>query len=79
MIGLKVLNEVKIGKMNERIKELYDIAQGSIDPMDKNGNVMEKFANLILQECASLFPMIFTDEQYPRRIDKTIKKHFGVE
>jgi hypothetical protein len=39
----------------------------------------EKFAELIVNECAGLFPLTFTDEQYQRRIDKTIKKHFGVE
>jgi hypothetical protein len=39
----------------------------------------EKFAELIIEECASLFPMTFTDEQYQRRIDKTIRKHFGVQ
>lgn len=38
----------------------------------------KEFAELIIQECASLFPLQFTDEQYPRRIDKTIKKHFGL-
>lgn len=39
----------------------------------------EKFAELIVNECASLFSLTFTDEQYQRRIDKTIRKHFGVE
>ena len=38
----------------------------------------EKFAELIVRECADLFPKTFTDEQYQRRIDKEIKKHFGV-
>jgi len=38
----------------------------------------EKFVELIVEECVSLFPMQFTDEQYQRRIDKTIRKHFGV-
>lgn len=40
---------------------------------------LEKFAELIIRECASLFPLQFTDEQYQRRIDRTIMKHFGVE
>ena len=39
----------------------------------------EKMVELIVEECASLFPLAFTDEQYPRRIDKTIRKHFGIE
>jgi hypothetical protein len=67
--------------MNERIAKLYDQAIiiedggdyvcGELDP--------EKFAELIVRECAELFPLTFTDEQYQRRIDKTILKHFGVE
>jgi hypothetical protein len=40
---------------------------------------LEKFAELIVKECADLFHLTFTDEQYQRRIDNTIKKHFGVE
>ena len=41
--------------------------------------ILERFGELIIQECANLFPLTFTDEQYQRRIDKTIRKHFGVE
>jgi len=39
---------------------------------------LERFAELIVKECANLFPLTFTDEQYQRRIDKTILKHFGI-
>jgi hypothetical protein len=61
--------------MNERIKELAEQARNNeYGEFDK-----EKFAELIVSECASLFPLTFTDEQYQRRIDKTIKKHFGIE
>lgn len=35
--------------------------------------------DLVVKECASLFPLQFTDEQYQRRIDKTIRKHFGAD
>lgn len=38
----------------------------------------EKFAELIVRECADLFRLAHTDEQYARRIDKTILKHFGI-
>ncbi len=38
----------------------------------------EKFAELIVRECADLFRLAYTDEQYARRIDKTILKHFGI-
>ena len=64
--------------MNERIKELLSQAGVYYEVMPKD-TVYEKFAELIIQECASLFPLTFTDEQYQRRIDKTIRKHFGVE
>lgn len=36
------------------------------------------YAELIVKECTDLFPVQFTDEQYQRRIDKTILKHFGI-
>jgi hypothetical protein len=70
--------------MNERIKLL--IEQAGIElPGDTvfNGHIyrnsLEKFAESIVKECAELFPLTFTDEQYQRRIDKTIKKHFGIK
>jgi hypothetical protein len=39
----------------------------------------QKLAELIIEECADLFTRTHTDEEYQRRIDKTIRKHFGVE
>ena len=70
--------------MNERIEQcLYQAgltAQGCWDELGTyEQEAIEKFAELIVRECANLFPLTFTDEQYQRRIDKTIKKHFGVE
>lgn len=62
--------------MNERIRELYYECQ---DENQSTEQCYQKFAELIVQECAGLFPLTFTDEQYQRRIDKTIMKHFGVE
>ena len=70
--------------MNERIKQLAKqtgyIWHASGDPQiyEFTPEKLEKFAELIIKECASLFPLTFTDEQYQRRIDKTILKHFGV-
>jgi hypothetical protein len=69
--------------MNERIKELADEAR----LITVNGQTRyalaeefeQRFAMLIVQECADLFTRTHTDEQYQRRIDKTILKHFGVE
>ena len=78
--------------MNERIRQLAEQAGIESYPAkllvntDEEGKVsskweipLEKFAELIVAECAGLFTLTFTDEQYQRRIDKTIKKHFGVE
>lgn len=73
--------------MNERIKELAEQANElDYETFDEYNQKTvqhykfnkEKFAQLIILECASLFPQTFTDEQYQRRIDKSIKKHFGV-
>jgi hypothetical protein len=70
--------------MNERIQKLAEQAGLKI-PADAeyNGHIyrhaLEKFAELIVKECADLFPLTFTDEQYQRRIDKTIRKHFGID
>jgi hypothetical protein len=70
--------------MNERIKELWEESTGATFPEEgfyssASKYNIEKFAELIVRECASLFPHQFTDEKYQRRIDKTIKKHFGIE
>ena len=62
--------------MNEKIRQLYYECQ---DESQSTEQCYQKFAELIVQECASLFPLTFTDEQYQRRIDKTIRKHFGVD
>ena len=67
--------------MNERIKELAEQAGYLPDSFGVGHWDMpecQKFAELIIQECANLFPLTFTDEQYQRRIDKTIRKHFGI-
>lgn len=70
--------------MNERIKELAKqtgyIWHASGDPQiyEFTPEKLEKFAELIVRECATMFTLTHTDEQYPRRIDKTILKHFGI-
>jgi hypothetical protein len=64
--------------MNEKIKQLAKQA-GIIGQSETTvAPPVERFVELIVQECAELFSHTFTDEQYQRRIDKTIKKHFGV-
>jgi hypothetical protein len=64
--------------MNERIKQLAKQA-GIIGQSETAvAPPIEQFVELIVEECAGLFPKTFTDEQYQRRIDKTIRKHFGI-
>ena len=68
--------------MNELIEKLAlesGIALGNNINEGSRRDLLNKFAELIVNECAELFPLTFTDEQYQRRIDKTIRKHFGLE
>ena len=89
--------------MNERIKELAEQAaqaaaaypSGQNNSWETQVNFMEKFAELIIKECAELFvdrrymvlnPLEpFADERvrvmkaHDKDTVKTIKKHFGVE
>lgn len=76
--------------MNERIRELLDEAHGSIDPMDQNPNLFEKFAQLIIRECIKLsqptaeYPVDGTwiEKSYWEGCydsSKRIEEHFGVE
>ena len=63
--------------MNENIQKLYiKVLHESAERW--NHPDAEKFAKLIINECANLFSKTFTDEQYQRRIDKEIRKHFGI-
>jgi hypothetical protein len=65
--------------MNERIKQLAEQArENSVRwGVYTEEEFYEKFAELIVRECADHFKLVYTDEQYQRRIDKTILKHFG--
>lgn len=67
--------------MNDQIRECWIKAarEDADETWDTQEQFIERFAKLIVEECVSLFPLQFTDEQYQRRIDKTIKKHFGLE
>ncbi len=75
--------------MNQRIRELADQAHKQAVSeyylrleTEHPGQVIfydifnETFAKFIIEECAELFNLTFTDEQYQRRVDKTIRKHF---
>lgn len=63
--------EIKYERIRELEKQCWNNQTNHLDA--------EKFAGLIINECTSLFLMLITDEDYQRRIDKTIKEHFGVD
>ena len=72
--------------MNERIKELLDEAQGSIDPMQQDANVFEKFAEMIIREYEQFLPIMCpwdkAEEEGPMKgwhVKFVARKHFGVE
>jgi hypothetical protein len=60
--------------MNERIKQLALAAGGSHYP-DVGGRTLEKFAELLIRECAQLAEDI---DGHPRA-RKIVLEHFGVE
>jgi len=69
--------------MNERIGQLAEQA-GLLGPSSRVGNshqATEKFAELIVRECADIFGREGTGEYQVdgNWIAKTIKQHFGVE
>ena len=80
--------------MNERIKQLAEQAkiEFTYDPTETPMRAfaecweddLEKFAELIVQECAGLFPNVYVEieNEYghtPVIAADYIKKHFGVE
>ena len=58
--------------MNERIRELYNKADF---PKVDIENEAERFAELIVRECA-IFSMVATDDHYDV---EALYKHFGIE
>jgi hypothetical protein len=65
--------------MNERIRELALEAGGSHYP-EVNSIQLERFAELIVKECADLCVDNVVDEICGgKRLSAKIKKHFGVE
>ena len=59
--------------MNKRLHEIM-VEAGYAAP--EMAGRAQKLVELITKEYANQFHMIFTDEQYKRRIDKTILNHF---
>ena len=69
--------------MNERIKELAEQATTYIDPSANDGVCWnfdkEKFAELIVLECADIIESQDVDPSFRLRMSWAVKKHFGVK
>ena len=74
--------------MNERIRELAEQARKYVAdaielgfPQDQVDDIRdEKFAELIVRECADLFEVEWGDEKLTGNdVGYVVKKHFGVE
>jgi len=71
--------------MNERIEKLLVEAffESDDSPSDKiykiNDAMIQKFAKLIVQECAGLVQGVPTDTMGYQSADQKIKQHFGVK
>jgi len=71
--------------MNERIQELMELAMELVDPYALEGEFgpkqlnSEKFAELIVRECAGLVQGVPIDTMGYHTADQKIKEHFGVE
>ncbi len=64
--------------MNKRIQELAEQAELTATLLF-NKEKLERFAELIVLECAEMFEGVYTDQHPSKRIDTRIKQHFGVE
>ena len=67
--------------MNERIKELYLQAveyANNCNTFDPRTEMAEKFAELIVRECARVYWNIDDGEIHGEYV-KALKEHFGVE
>ncbi len=71
--------------MNERIQALMEQAMELVDPYALEGEFgprrlnEEKFAELLIRECAGLVQGVPTDTMGYHTADQKIKTHFGVE
>ena len=67
--------------MNERIKQLAEQAGMNIvdDKFSTYGRFAEKFAELIVQECAGIIESQDVDPSFKLRMSWAVKEYFGVE
>ena len=67
--------------MNERIKELLTpkLKEWAGDSDDNFSEELEKFAELIIRECAAIANRVENDDFWITPVDRIIKQHFGIE
>ena len=68
--------------MNERIKELWEEAAETTqgDSWEEKTKFMERFAELIVRECANLFEIEYgTSEVSGNEVARVLQRHFGVK
>ena len=70
--------------MNERIRELWEESTGATVPAEgfyssASAYNIEKFAELIVQECAGVGNRAMYPDSDPDYVGRKIRKHFGVE
>ena len=68
--------------MNERIRELIEQAGFFPTELTQVGPSVEKFAELIVKECAEVIfktPVEYIEIDAMHRIRDNVKSHFGVE
>ena len=67
--------------MNERIKELMPKPWTFPYPDREmySKEQMEHLIVIVVRECADKFEGVYTDQQYPQPIDKTLKQMFGIK
>jgi len=64
--------------MNEQIRKLAEEAELNVTLLF-NKEKLEKFAELIVQECAGIITSQDVDPIFKNRMAWAIKQHFGVE
>ena len=65
--------------MNDRIEELVKQVGTDVSGKWMNVDNVEKFAELIVQECADLVDTLNEAYEAPSTAGKFIKNHFGIE
>ena len=65
--------------MNDRIRELAEQAEFSEKDLHFQGDNFQKFAELIVRECASIIESQDVDPSFKNRMSWAMKERFGVK